>query len=853
MTYSLNRQDEPFYRQSRLFLSLVFLGWLAHFNQVPISHAPILLDSRWAFGFMGFALLSRWWTALLLAIILSLPFGPRLPLSAAFFGHLLFALPSLLVIRLLAGRMLRRWGPGWLYLLGWFVLVLFCYQVFVVPTVGLTTALLAALPPGKEILRTWQTQSFFMESVLVGVFSGVAMVAYLGHQRLRQHQQRLDHFYRVLRGMRQVNQSVVAGASPRQLLEKACARLAGTQGYAKAWGVLFDEAGTTVQAVSARGFDDPVDLLRSSVEGGRFPLCLRRARQRTGMVVITDPTRECLDCPLKAQYPGQGSLSSCLAVGDRTYGFLSVSVPADLARDTEEQELFAEVAADLASALRKLETESRLRESEEMFRLTFDASPDAVNINRLDDGLYVDINEGFTRLTGFTREDVIGRTSLDINIWHDPADREELVRGLRQNGFYDNLEARFRRKDGSLTTALMSGRIISIGNIPHIISITRDISERKRFEKNLRLSEEKFRALYEHAPIPYQALDEEGRFLDVNPAWLQNLGYQREEVIGHRFDEFLMPDPRNNFEENLSKFKEQGQLKGHQYFMRHKKGQAVVVEFNGRIGYNPDGSFKQTYCVFQDITARKAAEADRERLLAAIEQAGDMIVVTDPDGVIEYVNPAFERVTGYGRDEAIGRNPRLLKSGRQAPKFYRQLWETITSGGVFEGRMVNQRKDGTLYTEEATISPVFDETGLIINFVAVKHDITEHLRLSDQLRQAQKMESVGRLAGGVAHDFNNMLSVILGYTELALARVAPGDPLHANLTEIYKAARRSSEITRQLLAFARKQTIRPRVLDLNQTVDGMLNMLRRLIGEDIQLNWHPAAELEPVKIDPSQV
>jgi PAS domain S-box-containing protein len=150
----------------------------------------------------------------------------------------------------------------------------------------------------------------------------------------------------------------------------------------------------------------------------------------------------------------------------------------------EEADL-AEIEGMLIDITERKRTEEALRESEEKYRLTFNTSPDSVNINRLEDGLCVDINDGFTKLTGFTREDVIGRTSLEINIWDDPADRQKLVQGLREKGYYENLEARFRRKDGSIGTGLMSARVISLNGIPHITSITRDITERRRMEEEL--------------------------------------------------------------------------------------------------------------------------------------------------------------------------------------------------------------------------------------------------------------------------------------------------------------------------------------------------------------------------------
>ncbi len=257
--------------------------------------------------------------------------------------------------------------------------------------------------------------------------------------------------------------------------------------------------------------------------------------------------------------------------------------------------------------------------------------------------------------------------------------------------------------------------------------------------------------------------------------------------------------------------------------------------------------------VSSDITARKRMESERERLTAAIEQAGEAVVITDTDGIIRYVNPAFTLITGYTREEAVGQSPRLLKSGAQDDAFYRAMWQTLASGRRWAGRMVNVRKDGTRYTEDATISPVLGANGTIANYVAVQRDVTERLRLSNELQQAQKLETVGRLAGGVAHDFNNLLMGILNYAELCRDHLEPGHRIREWLDEITVEAERSANLTRQLLTFARKQSIVPAVQDVNEAVTAMLKLLRRLIGEDIDLTWTPGGDLWLVKVDPGQV
>ena len=262
----------------------------------------------------------------------------------------------------------------------------------------------------------------------------------------------------------------------------------------------------------------------------------------------------------------------------------------------------------------------------------------------------------------------------------------------------------------------------------------------------------------------------------------------------------------------------------------------------------------------RNITHTKQAMAKLDKLVTAIKQASDVIVVTDTEGNIEYANPAFEKITGYSCREAVGRNPKILKSGKQDKTFYHKLWETISSGKTWEGSFINKKKDGTFYTEEATISPVRNEAGKIVNYIAVKHDITERLRLLDektkieeQYHQSQKVESIGRLAGGVAHDLNNLLSPILGYGELLLNDLDPEDDSKKKVEQIVQAGLRARDLVRQLLAFSRKQTLEYKSVDLNIVIKGFEKLLRRTIREDIEIKIIPEPGICLVKADIGQI
>jgi PAS domain S-box-containing protein len=257
---------------------------------------------------------------------------------------------------------------------------------------------------------------------------------------------------------------------------------------------------------------------------------------------------------------------------------------------------------------------------------------------------------------------------------------------------------------------------------------------------------------------------------------------------------------------------------------------------------------------------RRRQEEQLRLLWRAFEQGPVAVAITDANGDIVLVNPHFERVTGYSATEVMGRNPRLLKSSLTPPETYRQLWATLTTGGTWQGEFCNRRKDGSLFWEEAVISAMRDTSGRVTHYVAVKEDITGRRQAQEQLRQAelqllqaQKMEAVGRLAGGIAHDFNNLLSVIAGQGERLLAAVGEGDPSRSRVEQICWSAKRAADLTRQLLAFGRRQVLEPRVLRLDAVVEEARGMLERVIGEDIDLVVKAPPRLSHVRADPGQI
>ncbi len=464
-------------------------------------------------------------------------------------------------------------------------------------------------------------------------------------------------------------------------------------------------------------------------------------------------------------------------------------------------------------------------------------------------------NPAAEMILGYAPAEAIGRDPHDLLApGHDAAQRERVSEALRvpvqgaASG--KTVELAVRRKDGREIAVSLSLSAVMLRGAWHTVGILRDITERKRAEEALQTSEVKLRSLFAAMRDVVIVADAEGRYVEIVPTATDLLYRPPDQLLGKTLAEVLPAELADRFMATIQEVLDHGSRRSLDYLMEIA-GQPIW--FSASISpYTPDS----VLWVARDITERKKAEEalreSEEQFATVFREVPTVVgISTIAEGAYLSVNEAFERVFGYTPEEVIGRTSADL---RLFPDDFDRniIVEAIRAHGSARNLELQLRaKDGSL--RDCLLSAIMIQFRNEPCLLVVVNDITDRKHLEAQLTQAQKMESVGRLAGGVAHDFNNMLGVILGHTEMALEQVGLDDPLHADLEEIEKAAARSADLTRQLLAFARKQTVTPKALNLNETVAGMLKLLRRLIGEDIELLWKPGHEVRPVNMDPAQI
>ncbi|MDH4249078.1 MAG: PAS domain S-box protein, partial [Deltaproteobacteria bacterium] len=351
-------------------------------------------------------------------------------------------------------------------------------------------------------------------------------------------------------------------------------------------------------------------------------------------------------------------------------------------------------------------------------------------------------------------------------------------------------------------------------------------------------------------------MDESGLVVEINQAIEGIFGFTKEEAVGKSVAElFIPPHLKERHILGLEHFRKTGHgpYLGKRFEVPaiRKDGSTIHVEMVININEIDGHQFFTSF--IRDITQRKQDEVERMRLSMALEQVVESVIITDTQGEIQFVNSAFEKNTGYTRAEVVRQNPRFLKSGKQNAEFYGDMWRTIKSGSTWFGNLVNVKKDGTHFEEEASISPVFNDTGEIINYIAVKRDVTEERQREMRLRQSEKMEAIGVLSGGIAHDFNNILTPILGYTELAKRDLPSESKVREYLDVIERGALRAKDLVAHILLFSRKGISERRFMDLPTLVREVFKLLHTAIPKNITVQEQFDSDLPMVKVDATQI
>jgi PAS domain S-box-containing protein len=499
-------------------------------------------------------------------------------------------------------------------------------------------------------------------------------------------------------------------------------------------------------------------------------------------------------------------------------------------------------------------------------RAMFDLA--AVGIAQADPrtGRWLRVNQKMCAITGYDADELLGMRISELTHPDDrQADSEAFQRVVRGEQPDYRLEKRYVRKDGTVAWVNVNMTVIrdADGQPTRTIATIEDIVERRQAAEALIASEVRYRRLFEAARDGILILDADtGIVLDVNPFLVELLGFTHEQFLGKRIWEL---GPFKDIFANLDKFLQlQGYVRYDDKPLQCADGRRIAVEFVSNV-YQVD-HHKVIQCNVRDISARQRADdalrQSEQRYRAVERSAADAIITANGDGAIIGWNPAAQMMFGYTEAEACGQpiTSMIPSQYRGRPQ---QGLEALDCGGKSHAvartlELMGLRKDGNEFPLELSVATWEGADGRL--FSGIIRDITErrraqevHDKLQAQLLQAQKMEAVGSLAGGVAHDFNNMLTVVKGCAEMALEKLPPADPVRADVEEILGAADRSAALVRQLLAFARKQTIAPKVLDLNDTIAPMLTMLKQLIGEGVELVWKPGTDLWPVNMDPSQI
>jgi len=547
-------------------------------------------------------------------------------------------------------------------------------------------------------------------------------------------EKQIHHLNETLKAIRDVNQIIVRVESREELLQKTCATLISTRAYSSSWFLIFDNQGVFLDVAHA-GLNENTQSFANQFKNGYIPPCIEQLNANSTSIYSIHNIQKCNDCPLVKLFPDKSILITKVRYQDRLHGYLAVSMPEELATNEEEIALFIEISDDLGLALNNLEqkekkeaAEASQRISEEKFRTLYENAPMAYQ--SLDEnGCLIDINPMWEKTLGYRRDEIIGKWFGDF-LHPDSLPQFSInFPAFKKRGNIKNVQFKLRKKNGDYILVSFESSIgyHPDGTFRQTYSVFQDITEQKKSETALFESETRFRHAFDFAATSMNIIGLDGKFQKINIAFTKLLGYTEDELEELHFNDITHPEDVNtggNFLEKIVKGEIENASFEKRYISKNKKIIWVYVFVSLVRDESNNPKFFITHII--DLTERKQAEQELQKLSQVVKQSPASVVVTDTNGTIEYANPATSMISGYSTEELIGENPRVLKSGETTTEEYKTMWETIKSGNEWKGEFHNRKKNGELYWERASISPITNSKGEITHFLGIKEDITEH-------------------------------------------------------------------------------------------------------------------------------
>jgi PAS domain S-box-containing protein len=500
---------------------------------------------------------------------------------------------------------------------------------------------------------------------------------------------------------------------------------------------------------------------------------------------------------------------------------------------------------------------AQLSRTEQKFKTAFHVCPDAMMITELETGLFIEVNESHERLTGYKRDEVIGRTSVDIGSFKDLEDRAEFVKIMVTKGSARLVESQIRKKDGRSVDVVYSSERFQLEGKQCVVSVIQDITERKRTEAALVANEERLRSFIENASVGIYRSTPEGRIIMANPTMLRLTGYDTFEELEARNLESERYEPSYTRREFRDRLERAGSLIGLEAKWQRRDGSTIFVRETSTVIRGADGNVLYYDGVIEDVSERRRAEdalrESEERFRNLTAAAFESIVISE-DGKIIDINDQGLKMFGFERAEMIGRKIIDFVS----PEWRDQVAENVRTGreALFQHDLL--RKDGTKFHAEAQ-AKMIRLGDRVLRMTAVR-DVTERLQteqrqkyLEEQLRQSQKLEALGTLAGGIAHDFNNILTGIMANLELAEIDLPNDHPAATALKNADKASRRARDLIVRILAFSRLEQDRLTSAALGPVVLEAVQLLRAGVPSEIEIRTDIDGDCPPVAFDSGQI